>query len=377
MLKSLKLSLLSLLIFSTLASVGFSATPPAKVRAHNVFHVNKKYDPTPQTFKVLAFNIWQEGSSISEGFESVAQIIHTLSPDVVALVEVRNYGGVDFTARLCTRLGELGSTYYGNSGTTNNPDTTIISKMQPDTKATTYLNTGSCTIVHDTYTIAGHKIAFYAAHLNYKIYTCYIPRNSYYEDTSLDNSMSLDELLALNLVSGRPASAEAFHTHNATYATDTLVFLAGDFNEPSHLDWVESTKNLFEHSGRVIPWQTTKSLEDNGYIDSFRAIYPDPVTHPGISWPSGTTGKTPPAPAWVDADHDERDRIDYVFYRPNPSLKLISSKVVGPASHIALGVRTDAVDKGNFMLEDTVNPGRHWPSDHHAVLSTFEVIPAK
>jgi len=30
-----------------------------------------------------------------------------------------------------------------------------------------------------------------------------------------------------------------------------IILLGGDFNEPSHLDWKENTKNLWDHNGTV------------------------------------------------------------------------------------------------------------------------------
>ena len=39
--------------------------------------------------------------------------------------------------------------------------------------------------------------------------------------------------------------------------------MAGDLNEPSHLDWVESTKDMFEHNGCIVPWQTSLLLTES------------------------------------------------------------------------------------------------------------------
>jgi hypothetical protein len=36
------------------------------------------------------------------------------------------------------------------------------------------------------------------------------------------------------------------------------LFVCGDFNAPSHLDWVESTKNI--HAGWVFKWPVTELL---------------------------------------------------------------------------------------------------------------------
>lgn len=70
------------------------------------------------------------------------------------------------------------------------------------------------------------------------------------------------------------------------------LLLVGDFNTPSHQDWIEETKLNFKiflnqkislrqsHYGRVIEWPTTKILTEAGFTDTFRALN-DPIEEPG------------------------------------------------------------------------------------------------
>ena len=44
-----------------------------------------------ETFKVLQFNIWQEGTVVEGGFEALADEIVRSNADFVTLSEVRNY----------------------------------------------------------------------------------------------------------------------------------------------------------------------------------------------------------------------------------------------------------------------------------------------
>ena len=53
------------------------------------------------------------------------------------------------------------------------------------------------------------------------------------------------------------------------------VVMGGDFNSPSHLDWVESTKEF--HYGKVVQWPVSKLMLEHGYTDSFREAHPDPT----------------------------------------------------------------------------------------------------
>lgn len=63
-------------------------------------------------------------------------------------------------------------------------------------------------------------------------------------------------------------------------AEEVPVILCGDFNAPSHQDWVEENKG--DHGGWVVEWPATKVLTDEvNMIDSYRRIHPDPVKQPG------------------------------------------------------------------------------------------------
>lgn len=66
-----------------------------------------------------------------------------------------------------------------------------------------------------------------------------------------------------------------------------IVLLRGDFNEPSHLNRVKSTKKELDHQDLVIPWAVSTILYENDYWDTHRECFPNPLTHPpGITFPS-------------------------------------------------------------------------------------------
>ncbi|OTA21649.1 hypothetical protein Xbed_00399 [Xenorhabdus beddingii] len=64
------------------------------------------------------------------------------------------------------------------------------------------------------------------------------------------------------------------------------LIMAGDFNEPSFMDWTEKTKDLFDHNGAVVFWTSSKLLASADYFDTYRVKYPDPVAYPGFTWPA-------------------------------------------------------------------------------------------
>jgi endonuclease/exonuclease/phosphatase family metal-dependent hydrolase len=141
------------------------------------------------------------------------------------------------------------------------------------------------------------------------------------------------------------------------------VILIGDFNEPSCLDWTTNQANLFDHHGVVFEWQTTRTLKNNGFTDAFRQVYPDEARNPGITWPSFATGK--PSTSWA-AKSDDRDRIDFIFYK-GQGLMAQSAALVGPkGSYLKNELTTANTTFENFIADDLP-----WPSDHKAIFSTI------
>lgn len=206
------------------------------------------------------------------------------------------------------------------------------------------------------------------------LYSCYYPRgyndgggNSGWEKLPDGPNTDVSEILERNALSGRPESAREF-VENAKKELDkgAIVILAGDLNEPSHLDWVESTKDMFEHNGCIVPWQTSLLLTESGFIDAFRQMYPDPATHPGLTWPVNNKGIPVSDLAWA-AEADERDRIDYIYYYPDSRFSLVDIKMVGPTGTIVRGERV-AADTQEPIIDQA---GEHWPSDHRGLLMTI------
>lgn len=90
------------------------------------------------------------------------------------------------------------------------------------------------------------------------------------------------------------------------------VVIGGDFNSASHLDWVESTRD--QHYGKVVKWPVSSIMHDNGFIDSFREVHPDPVNTLQGTW--GYFG-----------DDIISDRIDYIYHR-GEGFTTTASKIV-------------------------------------------------
>ncbi len=127
------------------------------------------------------------------------------------------------------------------------------------------------------------------------------------------------------------------------------VFLTGDFNSPSHLDWTRAVADARADVPYPVLWPASATLASAGFVDSYRAVHPDPVADPGFTWtPGGPEGRA----------QEVFDRIDWVL-SAGPATA-VSSRLVG--------------ERGNRQV-DVALAGR-FPSDHRGVVSTFEVTPA-
>ncbi|MEY9997104.1 hypothetical protein ABIE67_009136 [Streptomyces sp. V4I8] len=127
------------------------------------------------------------------------------------------------------------------------------------------------------------------------------------------------------------------------------MFLAGDFNTPSHLDWVPAAAS--QNCGYPsISWPTTKAVADVGLKDSYRVIHPNPASTPGDTWSvlhpkhNGTTGPDEP-----------HDRIDFVHY-------------TGPATPVS-----STAEVRGTPLPVPHHRNNEWVSDHRAVVTAFSL----
>lgn len=317
-------------------------------------------------FKVLQFNIWQEGTVVEGGFDAVADQIIRSGADFVTLSEVRNYNNTRFCDRIVEALKERGATYYSFYS----EDSGLLSRYPiSDSTVVFPLGEDHGTIHRAVIPFGDKKIALYTAHLDYL--NC-----AYYDVRGYDGSTwrerepvrSVDSLLAINRQSRRDDAIASFlKTAEKDREAGYIVILGGDFNEPSHLDWTEETKDMREHHGMVVPWTVSVMLADAGYKDAYRELYPDPVLYPGFTYPADCSGVGVEKLAWAPLA-DERDRIDYIMYSPAEGVSLTDVAIVGPRGDILRGERVT-----EQISDPVIEPSGIWPTDHKAVLATFKL----
>lgn len=320
-----------------------------------------------QKIKLLQFNIWQEGTTVKGGYDAIIDELVRTDADFVMFSEVRNYNDTRFCDRITNALKERDLTYYSFYS----EDSGLLSKHPIiDSAAIFPLNNDHGTIYKLIADVNGTEVAVYTAHLDY-LSCAYYDVRGYDGNTwaELEKPLTnIDSILQKNVASMRDDAIKLFvKDADKELKKGRLIFLGGDFNEPSHLDWTEETKNMGDHQGLVIPWDVTTMLDENGFKDSFREMYPDPVKNPGYTYPADCKDMAVNSLTWAP-DADERERIDYIFYYPTEGLKLTNVAVYGPQGNIVKGVRTP--DSSNDII---IEPLGVWPSDHKAIIAEFTI----
>ena len=322
---------------------------------------------SPKEITLLQFNIWQEGTMIEGGFASIVNHIARLQPDFVTFSEVRNYNDTDFIARLIDALSEAGVTYYGERSVS----TGIISKYPILKQEIIYpLQNDRGSVLKACFRVEGREVVVYSAHLDWLNCSSYLPRGYGSSDwKKLPQPVTdIDSLLADNRASFRDDEIRALLS-DALKEQDKIVLIGGDFNEPSHLDWQADTKNIRDHRNVVIEWDCSALLYSNGFVDAFREKHPNAVDYPGFTFAADNPAAKLDQLVW-SPDADDRERIDFIYYRSDNTIALKDMRIVGPSGSVLRGERAPDSGKDTF-----IEPMGIWPSDHKALLATFIFLP--
>jgi exonuclease III len=265
--------------------------------------------------KVMTFNIWVGGTKVD--FDAVVDAIKKADADIIGIQESKGN-----LLRLATALNY---NYY--------PGLQILSRYPiavPSEAPAQYVYV----LLEDNLCIVVSNV-----HLYHKPYGPYDLRDGMDLNTVLANEQGHINEITPKLV----ALQELIEK-------DIPVFLTGDFNVPSHLDWTNDVAAAStEEFRKEANWPVSIALEEAGFRDTYREIFPNPLTHPAPTW-------TPGYPAGFTEQNEVHDRIDFIYAAGQSTT--IMSQIIGED-----GPYTDIV----------VTP---WPSDHRAVVSTFNVTPA-
>lgn len=132
------------------------------------------------------------------------------------------------------------------------------------------------------------------------------------------------------------------------------VFLTGDFNSPSHLDWSHVTLQKQRNHRYVMNWPVTQYAANKGFVDSYRQIIPNAYQFPSFTWPAKRAAVKNSMDNYNPSDKDLPDRIDFIF--SSGPAQVLDSQLIG--------------EKDGKDVSFSLSP---WPSDHRAIVSHFKV----
>lgn len=293
---------------------------------------------TPQTqqtesvneLKVLSWNVWHGGhykKYNEKACEGTRGILKKSGADVILMIET--YGCSD---EIADHLG-----YYHRLLSSN---LSIYSKY-PIVKTLTFpdsistFNFGGVEL-----DVKGKRVRVFDTWLNYLPDTRLVPTDkSEAEILAWDNEGTRDDEIKRIMSVMKPIIAES----------DSIpIIMTGDFNDHSHLDWTEATKDMYNHGGAVVNWTPSKVMLENGFKDSFREMHPDPsksVEELGPTW------------YWTGGKKDRLDRIDFIYYQ---------GKNIKP-------VKSESYNHDIGGMLDLYGEKFFYASDHGFVLTTFSL----
>ena len=290
------------------------------------------------TLKVMSFNIWGGGQNEGKGVEETVAAIRAAGADVVGLQETRLESD-PCTAESCPATGAsaapaiaaaLGWHVYDQTGGNGLLWANAVISRYPIGKA----SPNDLGVPLD---VEGREVWIFNIHHDDEPYGPYQVMGIEYGPAPFVKTGAEAQDWAAKT---RGPAMEMLEAEMAVAAKAAAVFVTGDFNEPSGLDWTAATVAAGHHPFAV-SWPTTRRLTEAGFIDTYRAVFPDPVAKPAYTW----------TPRYDEAATDDHpDRIDFVFAR-GATLKPLSAAIVGED-----GPRSDI----------RVMP---WPSDHRAVVA--------
>lgn len=311
------------------------ALPPRRVSFHNalilflLISATAQLRSDPEEFRVLTYNLWVGGESGKQPLSQSAKVVTTSKADVAGLQEaLGSESGGKRPDRGREMAAMLGWNYfaqgYGRAILTRH---TIVATTPGRWGAKLKLPSGK-------------ELWMFNVHFAHAPYQPY-------------------QLLGIPYGDGKfiRTSEEAVHEANAARgkqvqelladARDALksglpVFLTGDFNEPSHRDWTQRAAQA-RVCPIAVPYPSTLAVENAGFRDAFRVIWPDEVARTGWTW----TPTTRP-----DDPKDRHDRIDFIFFH--------GSNVTAR--------RCDILGEDRKFADLVITP---YPSDHRAVAATF------
>jgi len=284
-----------------------------------------------EQLRVMTFNIWVGGEAGRQPLSQTVKVIQAAKADIVGLQEAhgeeRDGKRVDAGRKIAEALGW---NHYDQGNRT-----AIISRFPILTNTP---NKWGASLRLP----GGQEVWFFNVHFAHAPYQPYQLLKIPYANAPFINTP--EEAVAEAKKARGHQVAGLLKDMQPALASGKPTFVTGDFNEPSHQDWTPRAAKAGKCPAAV-EYPSTLAVTRAGLIDSYRALFPDEVTHRGNTWTPITT---------LDDPKDRHDRIDFVFVG-GKDVKLQRCEVVGESKRFA-----------DIVIE-------RYPSDHRGVVTTVEL----
>ena len=311
-------------------------------------HEDSNTDATANThLRVLVWNVLHGANDVDQGAEKALAIIRSAEPDIVLLQESYDIDGDR------PRLGEwLAGELGWNQHQAQSTHLCVLTPMELE-----------ATFFHDVWHGVGallrdseqRELLAWSIWIDYRAYLGYELR---------DNPDMSDETLlaAEDQRSNRLQQSKAIIAHlqeSGQLASEVPLLVGGDWNTPSHLDWIKDTTRVYKNR-RNLALPVSLAMADAGFTDTFRTVHPNAVQYPGITW----------SPMFRGPNHGE-EGVEQAFHRIDRLyLKNPANAVDGWSLRPVAGAVLP------LIWEDDLIPieQRMFPSDHGALLMEFEWV---
>jgi endonuclease/exonuclease/phosphatase family metal-dependent hydrolase len=286
-----------------------------------------------ESVRVMTFNLWHGGEAGKQSLSQTAEVIRAARADIIGLQETGGFDKEKGTGRPDNgrKLAEMLRWSYFDQG----ERTGILSRYPIVTNTP---RQGGVVIRLPS----GREVRMFNVHFMHAPYQPYQLLKIPYANAPF---IKTAEEAVSEARKARGGQVERLLAEmKPAIAGGQLIFLTGDFNEPSHQDWTKRAAAAGK-CPLAVEYPSTLAVTAAGLRDAFRSIFTDEVARPGRTW-TPTTGPEDPT--------DRHDRIDFVFVGgTNLTVK-----------------RCEIIGEDQKFADIVVQP---YPSDHRAVVATVEI----
>ena len=342
-----RLALCSVIIFAWLSLVAFEA--PIKADANTSSNIKASKE-----FRILTFNILQAGGNAANvGFDNkdyggsrmdeIVEVIKNSKADVIGLQELYNAGP--------KLLKAMGNGWYIKGTVLSKHPIQILDKGD-HFYFVCRINRGK-----------GKSVVIINSHWWPRKYGPSVIGKLARESKHPKNIEKFrNEIAQISVpAKGKRGYLRTTNAIKKYLAAGDQVFVVGDFNECSDLDWT----NNYEANGKsravstatgnaitlAVPWIGSKKIRAAGLKDAYRQIHKNEVKNRGDTWTAKYPEITPGRSLYSE---QILTRIDFIYFG-GQGVKVKDAAVIGE-------------DKSCEIIYP-----RKWPSDHRAVLGIFEL----